>query len=483
MSLRTKLLGYVVAVMTITFLMVLATLIPDAVEYHSRQEQRIAGEAGNVLRAFLEQLPQSELDEMLRRHPGLMRDENLIESWCLVSDKGLLLAAMPALPKNASVSSLISDRFDKSMPVVTPGGPATLYLHARTGDWGQALDIWRIFVVMAVGTLLLISVLYWALLRMVVKPVERLVAASRSPVIAKGLLAPVPHSERQDEVGELMRAYNKMTAEVNDLRLHLEQRVAAARRELELAQKQIVISDRLSSAGRMAACVAHEINNPLGRMLNAARALQAKATPGSREHEYVALILDGLSRVQTIVSSMLHFSRPTLQAGKVDVADVIEDAVMFCRHRFARDGVQLVRAGFGAECAPGATVYAWGYRSELGQVFLNLIVNALTPWKQRGPARIRCASRLRGRTAAPWRRLATPDWGDRRRCASARDSSSYEGEGKGTGLGLAIAQHIVLQHNGTLNIESVEGQGTTVTISIPEDQTPSARRSGLAPAV
>ncbi|HYG77291.1 MAG TPA: HAMP domain-containing sensor histidine kinase [Planctomycetota bacterium] len=475
MNLRARILLYVVAVMAIVFVMVIATILPDTLN-ESKNRIAAAREATTVFKILLENLPAQRRAELGKNNRKFFENSGVLDAWLLTDLQGkVVLSSTPGTPKHVAPAEYIAaQRFDQMETVFTPESER-LILYARTNmrASSQPLDVWGIFVVMAVGTLLLAFVIYGLMLRLVVTPVERLAAASRMGASTKGILAPVASTDRQDEIGELVRAYNKMVGEVNDLRLNLEKRVSDATRELQAAQNQIVLSERLSVAGRMAAGVAHEINNPLGGMLNAARALKGKAQAGTREAEYLELILEGLSRVQTIVASMLQFSRPAQQPSPVDLAEVLEGALLFCRHRFAKLELKLEK-----NYAPDAAHTVLGHRSELGQVFLNLLVNALDAMEAKGTGphtlslKLERSGELVTATVSDTGQGMPPEVKER----AGQFFYSTKAEGKGTGLGLAVVQHIVLQHKGTVRIDSSEGQGTTVVVELPAyAETPAAK--------
>lgn len=467
MSLRTRIFTYVVAIMGIVFVMVIATLLPDAM--HLKHRFAIGQKMGHALKATLEQLTSDQRRDMLTAHPHLFLDQQLLDGWVLINENGVpVVWMMPSeKPDKASAEFVTGQHFDYWNTVFTRDHERlVLYARTNTSSADASLDVWGIFWVMVLGALVLVLVLYGFMLRLIIKPVERLAAASRSTAFVKGLLHQVPHTDREDEIGELIRAYNNMTNEVNDLRLNLERRVTEATTNLEAAQSQLVLSERLSVAGRMAAGVAHEINNPLGGMLNATRALKTKAVPGSRDGEYLDLVLDGLGRIQAIVTTMLQFSRPTQQASSVDLKAVIEGALLFCEHRFETMNLQIEK-DFTSSGNP--VFFIMGYRSELGQVFLNLFVNALDAMdaKESGPHHLKV--QLRHENDAVIASVVDNGIGMPAPVKERAGQFFYstKGEGKGTGLGLAVVQHIVMRHGGWLSIDSTEGQGTTVTLTLP----------------
>ena len=458
--------------MTIVFTLVAATLLPDRI-LAEKFNLALGREAALSMQAVLEQLNKDQRGAMMNSRPKLFIEENIIDGWILTDDAGLPLGFRytQELPDKLNDDFVKRQNFDViSRFKASDGENLVLYARINSHLLGPSVDLWRIFAVMAVGTIMLLVVLYTLMLRLIVKPLERLAAVGVSPAIARGLLPLVPTSERHDEIGELVRAYNKMAGEVNDLRLNLEKRVQQATQNLEHAQQQIVVSERLNAAGRMAAGVAHEVNNPLGGMINAARTLRARAAPG-RDSEYLDLILDGLSRVQGIVAGMLQFSRPAQQSSSLDLREVIDGALMFCRYRIQNASVTVAKNydSQPSNNAPRFNLVA--NRAELGQVFLNLIVNALDAMEVKTAGahtltlnleRANISIVARGGDSGTGMK---PDVKER----AGQFFFSTKGEGKGTGLGLAVVQHIVVQHRGTVTIESTEGVGTTVTITLPAE--------------
>jgi len=469
MSLRARILLYVIAVMGIIFVLVVAAILPSTL-HDPRAQQAMARDGALTLKAMFESIRRDQLKELLDRKPLLFTEQNVLEGWILsTSDGKVLYWSHPAERQETVGAEATLPRIDYMVSMQTIDGDLLeLYVSASRRPVKDGLDWWSIFLVMAVGTALLAFVVYGLILRLVIKPVERMAAASRASSATRGLLLPVASTEREDEIGELVRSYNKMVTEVNDLRRRLEQNVEQKTSELEAAQKQLVLSDRLSMAGRLAAGVAHEVNNPLGGMLNAARSLQARAADGSREREYLDLILDGLARIQHTMSALLQFSRPAQQETSFDVVDVLDGAFMFCRHRCTALKIEVVRE---IDTAHGRLTVR-GHRSELGQVFLNLFVNAIDALESvesgTSPKLTLSVRREAGKIVA-----AVSDNGAGMTAEVKERVGQFffstKSEGKGTGLGLAIAQHIVMQHKGLLVIDSAPGSGTTMRVLLPAE--------------
>ncbi|MHC4505908.1 MAG: sensor histidine kinase, partial [Planctomycetota bacterium] len=320
---------------------------------------------------------------------------------------------------------------------------------------------------MTAGTAFLMLVIYGLLLRLVLRPVDNLVAASRG--LSKGVRPPkVTGESRTDEMGELIRAFNSMAEEVVTGRDALRELVEKATADYRRAHEQLVIEQRLSATGKLAAGVAHEISNPLGGMINAARAIEKEEGLSERAREYVGLINDGLARVRDIVERMRTFVRPKPAVGPVDVAEAVKGALSFARHRVKDEGVELDED---YPTDPAAAARTVGDAGELQQVFLNLVMNALDAVKESDTKRVRVRVACEeGRVVAEIADTGsgmTPE-----RLANAFDlfystkDMSAEGEG-GTGLGLAIAHKIVTDHGGEIELESSPGEGTVARVRLP----------------
>jgi signal transduction histidine kinase len=334
----------------------------------------------------------------------------------------------------------------------------------------MAKELASLAITMLIGTLLLGVGVYLLILRLVIHPVERLEQASRSVGSSRGLLIKVPHTDRMDEIGALMRSYNSMAGEVNDLRMNLEKKVRESVAALEKTQQNLILSERLSVTGKMAAGVAHEINNPLGGMLNAARSLHTKATPGTREADYLALILDGLGRIEHIVSTMKQFGRPTGEKMSVNVREVLEGSIVFIQHRAQEQKIEIKRE---IPEISADTFVINGYRAALGQIFLNLMVNAidaLDSAEKNEPGRPKKLT-IKLTREGDWIIVSVQDNGigmpEEVQQRAGEMFYTTKPETHGTGLGLAIVKHILQEHDGVLEIQSKTGEGTTMRIKLP----------------
>ncbi len=235
-------------------------------------------------------------------------------------------------------------------------------------------------------------------------------------------------------------------------RAGLEERAAEAARVREL-ERRLFHAERLSTVGRLAAGIAHEINNPLEGMANYLALARDASARGDSEAvaRHLASVKQGLERAAGIVRQVLAHSDPAkAEMTAVDVNRVLRETGDFVRSRREFAHVELAYE-LGAE-----SLLVLGSPVMLGQVAMNLIVNACEAQPERGQVRV--LSRLDGGHVVVEFQDRGPGIAeaDRQRVFepffSTKDS---------TGLGLSICHTIVAQHGGELSVEPRPGGGAT----------------------
>ena len=239
------------------------------------------------------------------------------------------------------------------------------------------------------------------------------------------------------------------------------------------SEREILLGDRMAALGRLAASVAHEVRNPLGAIDIQLQLLQEELRAGGGTAERAGERLDTaraeLRRLDRIVQNFLRFSRPpALLLARVSLAELLARLRELIEPEARERGIALgLRLDEGGE---DAVIDA--DENLLSQAFLNLLINALqacdgTDGERRGsPAGVEIGLRV------PDDRNALVTIGDRG-CGIPRGDLErifeyyYTTKDTGTGLGLSIAQRIVDQHQGSLEVESEEGAGTTVSVRLP----------------
>ncbi len=227
-------------------------------------------------------------------------------------------------------------------------------------------------------------------------------------------------------------------------------------------QAELMKQDRLASVGILAAGVAHELNNPLMSLGMQVRQLQKDADAHGLSGE-VRHVLDGMNeatkRMQVIISDLLFMSRPVDKPQThVDVNQIIASTV------------ELLRAGTPGcppiEVALDELPPIRGYASKLGQIFLNLLRNAVQAVEGDPKGEVRVRAHASGDAIAVI--IADNGPGVPRELLSRIAQPFFTTKPHGTGLGLWISQTLVAQHGGKMDLTTVEGEGTTVTVSLPQ---------------
>jgi signal transduction histidine kinase len=323
-----------------------------------------------------------------------------------------------------------------------------------------------ILLAMGAGTLTLLALTWLLLERSVLKPLEEL-AAGAQRVARREYQPPVPGAG-SDEIGRVVASFNTMMADVGAAERVLTEKVEEATRRAEERGRGLVIAQRLAATGTLASGIAHEINNPLGGMLNVARRLkqeeeQQPETAGSPRRRYLQLLVDGLVRIEEIVRRVLQFTPRRVEPTVVPILELVRKAIAFADHRAKKSRVTLVVDGEDARVLAEA--------GEMQQVFLNLVLNACDALGEKG-GQVRVHSHVEGGRVL----LDVSDDGpgmsqeQQERCFDLFFTTKEPG--KGTGLGLSVAHHIVEQHGGTLTVRSQAGVGTTFTVTLPVAATP-----------
>jgi len=346
------------------------------------------------------------------------------------------------------------------------GSWAAVYVgfNERAG-WEARQGLRQTYVVLAIGTVLLIGATYLILRALVLGPLERLEEASRAVAEGWGSTSDVPVPRGGGEMARVIENFNRMAAEVHEYQAHLEDRVLDTLNRVTSTERRLVVAQRLAATGTLAAGFAHEINNPVGGVLNAILKLREGGLSDERREEYLELVQDGVDRIRTIVERILHFTPRQQEPAPVDVAEVCERAVALAEHRAQRGRVELRLTvedsiGGGAEGVVGDS-------QELTQALLNLIFNAIDAVPDGRPGHVD----VRARAIDDEVQIEVEDDGvgmdaeTVQRCVDLFFSTKPEGEG--TGLGLGIVQHIVVDHGGSLEIDSQPDRGTRVRIRLP----------------
>jgi two-component system, NtrC family, sensor kinase len=294
--------------------------------------------------------------------------------------------------------------------------------------------------------------------------------------IASGKLGFQIPVRSQDEVGILARSFNEMSnglqvaqAEITAWAHTLEERVDVKTRELKQAHQHMLHVEKMATIGKMAAVVAHEINNPLSGILTYSRLVKRwieKNTEASTKQEEMRGSLDLIAseskRCGELVKNLLSFSRVSpMNLSWCDLNQVIDRCTRLVQHKLDLSGTQLnldvAKDLPPVHCDP----------AQIEQVVLAMVINAIDAMPQEGNLWI--STKLKGEDAIE---LIIRDDG----CGIPAEHLPHifepfytTKEAGGSGLGLAISENIIERHGGKIEVNSAVGQGTTFKIVLPID--------------
>ncbi len=231
----------------------------------------------------------------------------------------------------------------------------------------------------------------------------------------------------------------------------------------EISRRQ----DRLAAVGRVAACIAHEIRNPLAAMRGSIQVLRSEVDGDSSQAELMEIILRESDRLNRIITDYLTYARPRASAlASVDVGDLLRETFTLLRHSDEMRENHSLEADL-----PETPVVAFADAAQLKQVFWNLSRNALHAMPEGGMLNVE----LKRETSRRLRIVFTDTGQGMTPEQVERLFEPFSSTTGGTGLGLSIVYQIIREHGGTINVRSREGQGTTITIELPSSKMPEVR--------
>ncbi len=230
-------------------------------------------------------------------------------------------------------------------------------------------------------------------------------------------------------------------------------------REIRSMEEQLSRSQRLASLGRMAAGIAHEIRNPLGTLRGFAQYFGSRAEDNA-SREYSNLMVGEVDRLNAIISSLLQFSRPRdPKFDQVYLALLFDKTAKLLEHDFKENNITFHRV---STCADSIEADA----DLLLQVLLNLLKNALNASDAGESVSLSCKDDDRN----VYITVTDTGIGMTRKEREQMFEPFFTTRKGGTGLGLAVSHQIIEQHQGSFEIRSRPGKGTSITMVLPKQQ-------------
>jgi len=345
-------------------------------------------------------------------------------------------------------------------------------LSLRSADEHLRQSSRRLVESIAIGILVVIFLTGLFIWSEIHRPVERLREATER--LSAGDLGYEIEVTSTDQIGELANSFNEMSRQLSEAHAaltewnrRLEERVNEKTVELSRAHDQMLQTEKLASLGKLAAVVAHEINNPLSGILSYAKLMQRWIDRGDdvESHsgemkEQLQLIESESRRCGSLVKDLLTFARSTpMNVQPMDVNPVIERCVRLVEHKLDLSSITL-----DLELAP-SPVTIEADPGQIEQMLLALIMNGVEAMPREGLLQI--TSTTRDDVAI----ITIEDNGigipeEILPVLFEPFVSTKEAKG-GVGLGLAISRRIVERHGGRIDVDSKPGDGTKFTITLP----------------
>jgi signal transduction histidine kinase len=264
----------------------------------------------------------------------------------------------------------------------------------------------------------------------------------------------------------ITRMARQSYAELDALNHSLEEKVAertalleAKNQELLRTQEELVRQEQLAAVGSLAAGVAHEINNPAAIIRGNGEILRRRLAAGDTGAEEIGEILKQTERISRITQSLLVFARrEALQQKEVPIQHLLDDILAQAPHQVPLGRIAVVRR-FADDLPPLS-----GDREKLRQVFTNLVLNALQAMD--GAGTLTVTTRRQGAMIE----VGVGDTGPGipPQVRARIFNPFYTTKSSGTGLGLSVSYGIVQALGGSIEVESVAGEGSVFTVSLPQ---------------
>ncbi len=330
----------------------------------------------------------------------------------------------------------------------------------------QGLALTAYVIIFVISVSLFLGIINY---KIVTNPVQELVKGMET--VAGGDLDHPVSVNSIDEIGVLADTFNSM---IKDLKIAAEQKqkwtqtleeeIAKKTEEIKNTQKGLIQTEKLASLGRMAAGVAHEINNPLTGVVTFAHLMKKRAEPGSDDEEDLEVIIEQAERCAKIIKNLLTFARATpSEKGQIVSNNIITKTMTLVKNQEKFHNVK-----FHLNLADAVFVTN-GDGTQFQQICLNMFLNAADAMKLRGD--ITVTTHQVEDEGKPHVEIIFSDTG-----SGIKEEDlpklfepffTTKPVDKGTGLGLSITHGIVKHLGGSIRVESTIGEGTSFFVRLP----------------
>lgn len=295
----------------------------------------------------------------------------------------------------------------------------------------------------AISAIIMITIIGSIIAINITAPVKKLLYATER--LATGDLNTEVNVKTKDEIGLLARSFDQMT------------------KELKLSRDRLVQSEKLAAVGKLAAGIAHEIRNPLTSMKMIVQLLRKKVQHDESAKESIQIILNEIDRLELIVSGFLDFAKPMeLSLKPTKINDVISDVLKLMQDNLRHRKIKLVNKF--EDNLPEIMLD----ENRMKQVFMNIILNSMQAMPDGGMITIQCNYEQHEKKI--YIEVSDTGIGMSQNVINHAFEPFFSSKSDGTGMGLANVKKIIELHNGSIKIESAEGKGTKVIISLDKQE-------------
>jgi two-component system NtrC family sensor kinase len=333
-----------------------------------------------------------------------------------------------------------------------------------------------VFIYLFINIVILTFIGFHRIFKIFFEPIERLSKRAENYQETDGSFFPV--RKQDNELQVLSKSLNSMTRRITEDKRKLQDAVHTLEKtntELEKANEEIIRAEKLATVGRLSSGIAHEIGNPIGIIMGYLELLKKDDIQDSDKQEYILRTEKEIHRMDTVIGQLLDLSRPSdVDSGLTSIHEVIDDIANVLNVQPLMSDIEL---SLSLDASLDQVV---ADPNQLRQVFLNLAINATDAMASESgekPARLEIISEL-SNTSSTDNKQGTngihirfidngPGISQKILDKIFDPFFSTKAPGKGTGLGLYVCFMIVDSMGGSIHAQSVEGQGTTMTITLP----------------
>ena len=296
--------------------------------------------------------------------------------------------------------------------------------------------------------------LFWS--RLITRPMIRLSRATKD--VARGQFDIRVEANTRDEIEDLARSFNTMTAELH-----------AREQALQESQEALIHSEKMAAFGQFGAGIAHEVKNPLAGILGFAQLSLRKIGEDDPIRENLLMIEKEAKRSKTIIENLLKFARQEKAAfSRIDVNGIVEEALAIMEHQLAIHHVKLRH-----ELTPDLP-HIIGNTNQLQQVMMNMLINAQQAAEGK-PGTVTVSTGVHDHDRIEIRvQDDGPGIPKEMHAKLFEPFFTTKRTGKGTGLGLSVSYGIIKSHRGEITIENALGSGAVFVITLPAATSPGA---------